>query len=77
MATFQEPAQDEDSAELTFPKEFENAETLLISEVSERPFYFSEVLHIETSDPDPQCSPLNKRSGFRSGSLTHLVYFRR
>ena len=33
MAAFQEPAQDEDSAELTFPKEFENAETLLISEV--------------------------------------------
>ena len=33
MAAFQEPAQDEDAAELTFPKEFENAETLLISEV--------------------------------------------
>merc|ERR1712025_944193 len=32
MATT-EPAQDEDAAELTFPKEFENAETLLISEV--------------------------------------------
>jgi hypothetical protein len=33
MAAFQEPVQDEDAAELTFPKEFENAETLLISEV--------------------------------------------
>merc|ERR1712083_971377 len=28
-----EPAPDEDAAELTFPKEFENSETLLISEV--------------------------------------------
>ena len=28
-----EIVQDEDAAELTFPKEFENAETLLISEV--------------------------------------------
>ena len=28
-----EVVQDEDAAELTFPKEFENAETLLISEV--------------------------------------------
>jgi hypothetical protein len=54
MATFQEPAQDEDSAELTFPKEFENAETLLISEVSERPFYFAEIFQIQNSDPDPQ-----------------------
>jgi hypothetical protein len=72
MATFQEPAQDEDSAELTFPKEFENAETLLISEVSERPFCFSRFrtwIRIR--------SPLNKRFGFRSGSLTHLVFFRR
>ena len=29
----QEVAQDEDAAELTFPKEFEDVETLLISEV--------------------------------------------
>ena len=28
-----DPSQDEDAAELSFPKEFENAETLLISEV--------------------------------------------
>lgn len=28
-----DPTQDEDAAELSFPKEFENAETLLISEV--------------------------------------------
>ena len=34
MATTGEQQQDEDAAELTFPKEFENAETLLISEVS-------------------------------------------
>jgi len=54
MATFQEPAQDEDSAELTFPKEFENAETLLISEVSEWPFYFAEVFQVQNLDPDPQ-----------------------
>ncbi len=54
MATFQEPAQDEDSAELTFPKEFENAETLLISEVSERPFHFSEIFLFQNSGPDPQ-----------------------
>ena len=33
MATHQEAPQDEDAAELTFPKEFEDAETLLISEV--------------------------------------------
>ena len=34
MAGHQEAPQDEDAAELTFPKEFEDAETLLISEVS-------------------------------------------
>ena len=33
MATYHEVPQEEDAAELTFPKEFENAETLLISEV--------------------------------------------
>ena len=33
MAATGEQQQDEDAAELTFPKEFENAETLLISEV--------------------------------------------
>jgi len=33
MTTAQEPPQEEDAAELTFPKEFEDAETLLISEV--------------------------------------------
>ena len=33
MAHVGETVQDEDAAELTFPKEFENAETLLISEV--------------------------------------------
>ena len=33
MATYNELPQEEDAAELTFPKEFENAETLLISEV--------------------------------------------
>ena len=33
MATSAEQQQDEDAAELTFPKEFETAETLLISEV--------------------------------------------
>ena len=34
MAATGEQQQDEDAAELTFPKEFENAETLLISEVN-------------------------------------------
>ena len=34
MATYHEVPQEEDAAELTFPKEFENAETLLISEVN-------------------------------------------
>lgn len=33
MANVGEQVQDEDAAELTFPKEFENSETLLISEV--------------------------------------------
>ena len=34
MASNYEPPQDEDASELQFPKEFENAETLLISEVT-------------------------------------------
>ena len=34
MAATQSEAQDENAAELQFPKEFENAETLLISEVN-------------------------------------------
>ena len=38
MTTAQEPPQEEDAAELTFPKEFEDAETLLISEVENYQF---------------------------------------
>ena len=34
MMSANDQSQDEDAAELSFPKEFENAETLLISEVS-------------------------------------------
>ena len=50
MATTGEQQQDEDAAELTFPKEFENAETLLISEVS----YIYLVLEV----PAPKSCPI-------------------
>lgn len=39
MAMQMNVAVDEDAALLQFPKEFENAETLLISEVSDGDFY--------------------------------------
>lgn len=46
MAVHMNAAVDEDAALLQFPKEFENAETLLISEVNSTPLFFNVILII-------------------------------